>query len=110
MPQIIKRNGELIRINPQDRRTIEYSISGGSYWRECYSSAKYNDSFEFYELTLADNGEEILAETSDGPYYSKNGGRGWGKRDGKEVNWTLVRIGVILFVLFEIFLLVITAK
>ena len=75
MSQMIKRGGELIRINPSNKQQIQYSTNEGRGWSTRFSSSSYGD---FIELT--DSGKEILAQTSKGLYYSKNEGRGWSRR------------------------------
>lgn len=75
MGQMIQRGKELIRINPSNKQKIEYSTNDGRSWISRYSGSSYGD---FHDL--ADNGKEILAQTSKGLYYSTNEGRSWIKR------------------------------
>jgi len=75
MGQIIQRGKELIRINPTNKKRIEYSTNSGRSWNTRYLGSSCGD---FYDLT--DNGREILASTSKGLYYSTNEGRSWNKR------------------------------
>lgn len=72
---MIQRGRELIRINPDDDRKLDYSTNDGRNWMPRYTGANSGD---FEELT--DNGREILATTSKGLYYSTNDGRNWMKR------------------------------
>lgn len=75
MSQITRRGEELIRICPCDKINIEYSTNGGKCWHIKYRGTAYG---EF--LSQTDNGDEILAITSTGLYYSVNNGRKWYKR------------------------------
>ena len=77
MGQMVNRGNEIIRICPNDEKKIEFSTNGGRNWQNRYSSVN-NSCGEFYDL--ADNGKEILAETSKGLYFSTNEGRNWSKR------------------------------
>ena len=70
---MIRLGNRLIRINPNDPRELQYSDSGGSSW-------SYLTSEPFRFLSLMDNGSELLAETSDGLYYSTSEGQGWSYR------------------------------
>lgn len=70
MSQMINRGKELIRINPNDRRRIQYSTNNGNSWHARGSSSSYGD---FEDLT--DNGKELLATTLKGNVlYSTNNG------------------------------------
>ncbi len=75
MGQMIQRGKELIRINPSNKQKIEYSTNEGISWISRYSS---NSCREFDDLI--DNGNELLAMTSKGVYFSRNEGRSWIKR------------------------------
>jgi hypothetical protein len=75
MGQMIQRGKELIRINPSNKQKIEYSTNEGISWISRYSS---NSCGEFDDLI--DNGNELLAMTSKGVYFSRNEGRSWIKR------------------------------
>lgn len=72
---MITKVSELIRINPKKNSQIEYSTTSGRSWHTRYSGSSCG---EFSDLT--DNGKEILANTSKGPYYSTTAGRSWHKR------------------------------
>lgn len=75
MPQMIMKDGELIRISPKNPRTIEFSANNGLVWGiRCATSI----AGEFQDLV--DAGHEIVAQTDRGIYYSTNSGRTWGKR------------------------------
>ncbi len=67
---MIRLENRLIRINPNDPRELQYSDDNGYSWR--YLTAQ---NFRF--LSLMDNGSELLAETSDGLYYSTGDGQSW---------------------------------
>ncbi|MFH7002103.1 beta propeller repeat protein [Flavobacterium bizetiae] len=75
MSQMITKDNELIRINPDSSNKIEYSTTGGRSWRERYSGSSYGNFQD-----LIDNGKEILATTSKSLYYSTTNGRSWHKR------------------------------
>lgn len=68
MGQIVNFGREMIRINSEKNR-IEYSTNGGNSWHSRYSGS---NAGEFY--SLCDYGNELLACTSKGVFYSKNGG------------------------------------
>lgn len=70
---MIRLGNKLIRINPNDPRELQHSDNNGVYWFPLFS---HNVRF----LSLMDNGSELLAETSDGLYYSVNGGIFWFRR------------------------------
>ncbi|MFB9077161.1 hypothetical protein ACFFLS_03035 [Flavobacterium procerum] len=76
MSQMITKDSELIRINPNNSTKIEYSTTSGRSWHVRYSGSSYGS---FQDLT--DNGKEILATTSKGLYYSTTNGRSWHKRN-----------------------------
>ncbi|MBO7276590.1 MAG: hypothetical protein J6U84_01355 [Bacteroidales bacterium] len=75
MSQLITHNGELVRINPEQRNRIEVSKDGGRIWRLRYQASVCGDFIE-----LNDAGTEIIATTTKGIYASKNGGMVWLKR------------------------------
>ena len=70
---MIRLGNRLIRINPNDPRELQYSDTNGNYW-----SSLCSKNFRF--LSLMDNGSELLAETSDGLYYSTTEGSYWSRR------------------------------
>ena len=76
MSQLISRGKELIRINPGNKSKVEYSATDGRTWVTRFSGTSCGDF-----LDLTDNGNEILATTSKGLYYSPNDGRTWNKRN-----------------------------
>ena len=70
---MIRLRNRLIRINPNDPRELQDSESNGNSWyRLTYQNFRF--------LDLMDNGSELLAETSDGLYYSTNEGMSWYRR------------------------------
>lgn len=71
MPKIINTGKELLRISPKDARQLEYSRSDGRFWHLRGGRPR----FEFEDLMVG-NGE-LLAQTTDGLYYSKNNGLSW---------------------------------
>lgn len=75
MSIMLNRGKEMIRICPSKSTKIEYSTTQGRTWSQRYSGTSNGD---FQDLT--DGGDEILATTSKGLYYSKNEGRTWIKR------------------------------
>lgn len=74
MGQIVNFGREMIRINSEKNR-IEYSTNGGNSWHSRYSGS---NAGEFEEITV--QGNELLAQTSKGLYYSKNDGITWHRR------------------------------
>jgi len=74
MGQIVNFGREMIRINSEKNR-IEYSTNGGNSWHSRYSGS---NAGEFEEITV--QGNELLAQTSKGLYYSKNDGISWHRR------------------------------
>lgn len=70
---MIRQGNKLIRINPSDPRELQHSDNDGSSWYRLVF-----ESFRF--LSLMDNGSELLAETSNGLYYSPNEGATWYRR------------------------------
>ena len=76
MPQMIVKNGELIRISPKDKRKLEVSTNnGGSWMTRCVGAA---NTGEF--LDLVDNGSELIATTENGLFVSTNNGGTWIRR------------------------------
>lgn len=75
MSQMISVGKELIRINPNNTCQIQYSTSGGRTWLLRFGS---NTAGNFIDLSLV--GNEIIALTSKGTYYSTNQGRMWIRR------------------------------
>ncbi len=73
MPQMIKWKNELIRINPTSAKKLEYSTDTGRTWLPRYHGNQYD--FEFQDLI--DNGNEILATTTMGLFFSNCGGVSW---------------------------------
>lgn len=71
MPQMINLGSELLRFN-QPKNTIECSKNGGCSWVTRYSSDQCGI---FRDLLVF--GNEIIACTSKGLYYSGNQGRSW---------------------------------
>ncbi|MDI6047506.1 hypothetical protein [Flavobacterium yafengii] len=74
MSQMVSHQGELVRINV-NKNCIEYSTNDGRSW---HGRSSKSIIFEFQDLT--DNGNELLASTTKGLYYSKNKGASWHKR------------------------------
>lgn len=75
MGQMIKLGKEFIRINPEKKDRIEYSINEGKNWYKRFEDSNCGDF-----LDLVDNGKDLLAQTSKGLYYSLNNGKNWYKR------------------------------
>jgi hypothetical protein len=75
MSYIIGLDEQLIRISPTDSNKLEYSTNGGRSWNQRYNSSSPG-GFE----DLIDNGDEILALTAKGLYYSIDMGRSWRPR------------------------------
>jgi len=76
MPQMINYDGNLIRISPKDSQKLEYSKNDGRTWSNLCRATSFMGGFE----DLTENGKEILANTANGLYVSKNGGKNWSKR------------------------------
>ena len=76
MSQLLNREREIIRINPDDNEKLQYSTNDGRSWNPRFSGQSSTGQFE----DLTDNGREILATTAKGLYYSTNEGRSWNKR------------------------------
>ena len=86
MAQMIQRGSELLRINTQ-KNDIEYSKDGGRTWHRRYTGSnagtyhsRYTGSSYGSFIQLASDGQNILATTSKGLYYSKDSGRTWHRR------------------------------
>jgi len=76
MSQLLNREREIIRINPDDKEKLQYSTNAGRSWNHRFSGQSSTGKIE----DLTDNGREILATTAKGLYYSTNEGRSWNKR------------------------------
>ena len=63
----------LIRVNPENAYRLGYSSNGGRTWLRLHD--KNANTGEFKELI--DKGNELLAETTKGVFYSRDGGRVW---------------------------------
>lgn len=74
MSQIITFKGRLLRINPDNSSKIDSSITGGKNWT-CIHCSSYPGYFE----DLVVNGNQILATTDRGLYFSSDGVN-WNKR------------------------------
>ena len=72
MSQIITAGKEFLRISPKNSCHIEYSYNGGRNWPVRYIGTTAG---QFKGLQIA--GNEIIALTSKGVYYSKDNGRTW---------------------------------
>ena len=75
MPSMLIFEKEMIRINPKNAARLEVSTNQGRSWTTRYSGTSCGDFND-----LADNGKEILANTSKGLFVSRNQGRSWSKR------------------------------
>lgn len=75
MPSMLIFEKEMIRINPKNSARLEVSTNQGRSWTTRYSGTSCGDFND-----LADNGKEILANTSKGLFVSRNQGRSWSKR------------------------------
>lgn len=71
MALMINYGSEMLRINTEKNR-IEYSTNQGKTWFMRCSSPAFGDF-----LDLLPFGNELLAITSKGAYYSKDAGRSW---------------------------------
>ena len=77
MPQLIVKDGEMIRINPKNKMKLQVSSNnGGSWTTRCAGSA---NTGEF--LDLVDNGTELTATTENGLFVSANNGGSWIRRN-----------------------------
>ena len=72
MSQIIVAGKEMLRISPQNACHIEYSYNGGRSWLVRYLGTTAG---QFKDLQIV--GNEIIALTSKGTFYSKTQGRTW---------------------------------
>lgn len=68
--------GKYVRINPKNPKNIERS-SNGIGWSSCYTGGASKEG-DF--LSLLEDGDNILAQTTKGLYISRNCGGGWTKR------------------------------
>lgn len=76
MPQMIRVGKKLIRISPRDPIKLEYSLNEGRIWQSLCHGAAYG---KFVDLFF-EGGNEILAQTEKGLYFSRNEGRVWSRR------------------------------
>ena len=78
MGTMLNLGKELLRIDPNDSRKLQYSRNGGRGWMTRYPGHSSTGDFQ----DLADNGNEILATTSRGLFYAKKstGGSAWTRR------------------------------
>ena len=77
MPQLIVKDGKMIRISPKNKRRLEVSTNnGGSWMTRCVGAA---NTGEF--LDLVDNGTELIATTENGLFFSTNNGESWIRRN-----------------------------
>lgn len=72
MSQMIAVGKEMLRISPKNACHIEYSYNGGRSWRSRYIGTTAG---QFKDLQVV--GNEIIALTDKGTFYSKNQGRMW---------------------------------
>lgn len=72
MSQIIVLGKEMLRISPKNANHIEYSYNGGRSWLARYIGMTAG---QFKDLQVA--GNEIIALTAKGTFYSKDQGRTW---------------------------------
>ncbi len=70
MSQMIEHKGLLFRIDPKASNRLQYSKNKGVSWM--LKMVAPSSMGEFVELL--DGGDEILATTTKGLYYSKNTG------------------------------------
>jgi len=78
MGQMVKWKDKLIRINPNptsDSDKLQISADNGYNW--CMIGNHWGYQFQ----DLMENGDEILATTSNGLFYSRDGGLNWNKRN-----------------------------
>jgi hypothetical protein len=77
MGTMVKTGNRLIRINTNNPKQLEYSEDGGNNWNYLQNHNYMNG--DVFELTSS--GNEIIAATSDGMYYSNDGyGNYWNRR------------------------------
>ncbi len=72
MSQMIVVGKEMLRISPKNACHIEYSSNGGRSWLVRYMGTTAG---EFQDLQIL--GDEIIALTNKGTFYSKTQGRSW---------------------------------
>ncbi|MGN0016064.1 MAG: hypothetical protein ACI37O_01835 [Candidatus Avelusimicrobium sp.] len=72
MSQMITVGKEILRISPKNACHIEYSYNGGRSWLLRYIGTTAG---QFKDLQVV--GNEIIALTDKGTFYSKNQGRSW---------------------------------
>lgn len=72
MSQMIAVGKEMLRISPKNACHIEYSYNGGRSWLSRYIGTTAG---QFKDLQVV--GNEIIALTDKGTFYSKNQGRMW---------------------------------
>ena len=72
MQDIIKIGNELLRV-AKSGKEIQYSNNGGLSWFPRFIAASYTGDFK----GIMDNGNEILAKTTQGLFYSTNRGSSW---------------------------------
>lgn len=73
---MISLGGELIRICPTNTSRLEFSTNQGKIWQLRYNASSYMGRF----IDLMDCGNELLATTDKGLYYSTTDGRTWNLR------------------------------
>ncbi|MCR4856800.1 MAG: hypothetical protein K5890_01185 [Bacteroidales bacterium] len=76
MPQLIVKDGEMIRISPKNKRRLEVSTNNGGSWMTRCAGAANTGEF----LDLVDNGTELIATTENGLFFSTNKGESWIRR------------------------------
>ena len=76
MPQLIVKDGEMIRISPKNKRRLEVSTNNGGSWMTRYTGAANTGEF----LDLIVNGDELIATTENGLFFSSNNGESWIRR------------------------------
>ena len=70
MPTMVSSGRELICISQKDAHHLDYSTNDGRTWTPRYANSSYGTF-----LDLLYYGQELLAITSKGLYYSTNDGR-----------------------------------
>ena len=76
---MVKWQNKLIRINPNPTNQsdkLQSSSDNGYNW--CMVGGNHFNLGQFQDLM--ENGDEILATTSNGLFYSRDGGLNWNKR------------------------------
>jgi len=71
MSTIVTHKGILVRINPE-KNTIEHSKNKGFSW-----IVRCSLTNKGIAISLTDMGEELLLDTTNGLYLSKNSGITW---------------------------------